>query len=249
VFLLDEFSVVIDAYQQGRLSAEFFQQWRGILQATSASIAYVMVVQQHTWDALGPHTATQAGSPVGQILELGNSLQLKTLSEADIRELIRRPTRNFLTYAPDALDQVVQLTGSSPFIVQAFCHALVQHMASQPHHHVFRSDVDAVACQFMGVDETLFVHVLEGAGPSTFAICFCLARLSGSQNAPVALTALQRELSGMDDDTLRTLLRVLCEQAVVCEPQPGQWRFASALFHQWLQTNVQLELLHRSQAL
>jgi (p)ppGpp synthase/HD superfamily hydrolase len=249
VFLLDEFSVVIDAYQQGRLPADFFQQWRGILQATSAGIAYVMVVQQHTWDALGPPTATQAGSPVGQILELGSSLQLKALSTADIRELIRRPTRNFLTYPPDALDQVVQLTGSSPFLVQAFCYDLVQHMASQAHHQVTQGDVDTVASQFMGVDETLFIHVLDGAGPSTFAICFSMARLGGAQNGPVALPALHSDLPGMDAGTLRTLLRVLCEQAVVCEPSPGQWRFASALFHRWLQANVQLEQLHRSQAL
>lgn len=249
VFLLDEFSVVMDAYKQGRLSAEFFQQWRGILQATSASIAYVMVVQQHTWDVLGPPTATQAGSPVGQILELGNSLQLRPLSEADIRELIRRPTRNFLTYAPDALDDVVRLTGSSPFMVQAFCHALVQHMAGQPSHQVCREDVAAVASQFMGVDETIFIHVLEGAGPSTFAICFCLARLSGPQNAPVALAALQSELPSVDGATLRTLLGVLCEQAVVCEPHPGHYHFASALFHQWLHANMQLEQAKRSQAL
>lgn len=247
VLLLDEFSVVMDAYHQGRLPAEFFQQWRGILQAASADIACIMVVQQHTWEASAARKTVQVVSPIGQLLEIGASLQLKPLSDADIRELIRRPTRNFLTYTPDALDQVVRLTGSSPFIVQAFCHALVQHMAGQPHHEVTGDDVSAAAQQFMGVDETLFIHVMEGAGPSTYAICFSLARLAGPRNAPVALHALAEELSGMDGATLRTILLILSEQAVIREPDPGQWRFASALFHQWLCTNMQLEQAYRSQ--
>jgi len=245
VLLLDEFSVVMDAFQQGRLPAEFFLQWRGILQASAADIACIMVVQQHAWETSAPQPATQAAHPVGQLLEIGASLPLKPLSDADSRELIRRPTRNFLTYTPEALDQVVRLTGSSPFIVQVFCHALVQHMSGQPHHEVTLADVDAAAQQFMGEDETLFIHAMEGAGPSTYAICFGLARLSGPQNAPVALAALAEKLPGLDRATLHTILLVLNEQAIVLEPDPGRWRFASLLFHQWLCANMHLEQVYR----
>lgn len=103
-----------------------------------------------------------------------------------------------------------------------------------------------MAQQFMGGDETLFIHAMEGAGPSTYTICFGLARLSGAQNAPVALAALAAELPDMDGATLRTILLVLCEQAVVLEPEPGRWRFASALFHQWLCANMHLEQAYRA---
>ena len=36
--------------------------------------------------------------------------------------------RNLLEYSPETVDQVAQLTGGSPFFIQAFCFKLVTHM-------------------------------------------------------------------------------------------------------------------------
>lgn len=238
VFLIDEFSVVIDAYRQGALPGEFFHQWRGVLQATGADIAYVIVVQQHTWEASTQAAAPHATDPIWQLLELGSSLLLRPLDEADIRDLISRPTRNILTYAPDVLEHAVHLTGASPYIGQAFCHALVQHMANQPRREVMLQDVDAVAKQIIAAGDSLFEHVLQGAGPTTFALCSCLDRLAGPDNAPVDTAALQAQLSGLNDAALRAILQTLCEQAIVRQIGSNQWQFASLLFRQWLGVNA-----------
>jgi hypothetical protein len=246
VFLLDEFSVTMDAYQQGALPGEFFQQWRGILQATSAAIAYIIVVQQHTWESSTQKQPARANRHVWQLLELGYSLLLQPLGDTDICELIRRPTRNFLTFTSAALDHAVQLTGSSPFIGQAFCHALVQHMTNQAHHEVTLDDIDAVASQFMGVDETLFDYALQSPDATTFALCSRLARSVGALNTPATLAALRRAAPNINEATTRHVLQILSEQGVVRQTAPDQWQFASLLFYRWLDANGQIEHAHQS---
>ena len=238
VFLIDEFSVVIDAYRQGNLPGEFFHQWRGLLQVTGADIAYVIVVQQHTWEASAQSALSHTDDPIWQLLELGNSFLLRALDDDAIRDLISRPTRNILTYAPDVLDRAVRLTGASPYIGQAFCHALVQHMSNQPHHEVTLQDVDAVASQFIAAGDSLFKHVLQGAGPATYAVCSSLDRLAGLENTPVDSAAVQTQLPNLNNAALQGILHTLCEQAIVRQTGAGHWQFASLLFRRWLAANA-----------
>jgi hypothetical protein len=203
-------------------------------------------VQQHTWESSTQKQPARANRHVWQLLELGYSLLLQPLGDTDICELIRRPTRNFLTFTSAALDHAVQLTGSSPFIGQAFCHALVQHMTNQAHHEVTLDDIDAVASQFMGVDETLFDYALQSPDATTFALCSRLARSVGALNTPATLAALRRAAPNINEATTRHVLQILSEQGVVRQTAPDQWQFASLLFYRWLDANGQIEHAHQS---
>ena len=238
VLLIDEFSVAMDAYHSGALPADFFYHWRGILQSTHLNVAYVMVVQQRAYEAVLQSPLGQEKDPSWEALELGTSLLLKPLSDKDIRSLIERPTRNYLTYSPEALDRVVLLTGPSPFIVQVYCHAMVQRMANLSRRDVTMDDVESVAQQFMDYNETLFDHAVLGAGRHAFAICAAIASLSGAANRPVALAELVPLVSGADEADVRRTLQSLCEQGSLSESTPGAWRFASLLFRDWIKCNA-----------
>lgn len=238
VLLIDEFSVAMDAYRAGNLPADFFYHWRGILQATSPNVAYVIVVQQRAFEAAQMQQPGRDSDPSWQVLELGKPLLLKPLSDKDTRSLIERPTRNYLTYAPEALNRAALLTGPSPFIVQAFCHALVQHMAEQAYQSVSLDDVECVAEQFMGFNETLFDHALLGAGSQAFSTCATIAHLTGNANLPVALEDLIEALPTIEEPDMRRTLQSLCEQGILSEATPRSWQFASLLFKNWINHNA-----------
>lgn len=238
VLLIDEFSVTMDAHRAGRLDGEFFQQWRGILQTATGNIAYVMVVQQRAFELSQAALQVQQTDPSWPVLELGESLVLKPLSERDTRELIERPTRNYLAYSAQALDRAAAFTGSSPFIVQAFCYALVEFMADQQRLAVTVEDVDAVAEQFMGINETLFDYAVLGAGNHISAICAAIGELSGVDNAPVALDHLEKKLPRLDRTTLNRSLQTLNEQGILRPIDRSSCQFASLLFQKWIRTNI-----------
>ena len=118
-------------------------------------------------------------------------------------------------------NQVVFITGGAAGVGAEVARRLHRQGAK-----LVLTDVDAAAQQFMGEGETLFIHAMEGAGPSTYAICFGLARLSGPQNAPVALTALAEKLPGLDRATLlgpaqRRAIDGVGDPADLLEPDAG----------------------------
>ena len=115
VLLIDEFSRIIDAYRQGAVDNTFFDQWRGLIQATAPDVNYIMVVQQQTYKHLSKQPNQSVIAPIWHLLELGETIILTPLLEEYARQLIERPTYNHLDYSPEVIRYVWQLTGGRPF--------------------------------------------------------------------------------------------------------------------------------------
>jgi len=243
VLLIDEFSRTIDAFKQNRLDDGFFQQWRGLLQATVPQVSYVMVVQQQTYNYLHESMNHFAATPVWHLLELGETKVLKPLSEQDARQLIERPTYNYLEYSPDAIRYVWRLTGGRPFLIQAFCFNLVRHLAHSNRRQVARTDIEAVQAEFMHPDESLFAHLLDIILeiPHAVPICRRLAKSINETDQPVPLTTLKTTLSPTPAEQLHTSLQKLANQHILVQSESNSWQFASLLFGRWLAINAVLE--------
>lgn len=242
VLLVDEFSRTIDAYQQNRLDDTLFQQWRGVIQATVPQVSYVMVVQQQTYDHLSRQVYKERLAPIWHLLELGETLHLKPLSEQDAYQLIRRPTHNHLEYSPEALYLTWRLTGGSPFLIHAFCFNLVRHMALGSRREVEESDVEAVQLDFMHPGESLFAHLLDMIqSPLAEAICRHLVWSLNQADQTVSRKALAQALPHFSEKQLDEALEKLTDQAILVEVKPDTWHFASLLFGRWLAINRILE--------
>jgi hypothetical protein len=161
VVLMDEFSRVTDLYLQGLLSADFFQQWRGLLQATSRYCAFVAVVQQKTYEHMARLMRTNPGDPAWHVLELGETLLLRPFDEADARRLIEWPMRNYMEFDPGTIECVMELTGGSPFLIQAFCNKLMAQLVRRGDCTVEKDDIQVVAEEFMQPAESIFAHLLD----------------------------------------------------------------------------------------
>lgn len=242
VLLIDEFSRTIDAYQQNRLDQTFFEQWRGVIQATIPDISYIMVIQQQSYNQLQHQADPTTVAPIWHLLELGEPIRLKPLGEADARQLIERPTYNILEYSPGAIRAVWRLAGGSPFLIQAFCFNLVRHMAYKGDRHVELADIELVQAEFMRPNESLFAHLIDVIQvTNATVICRHLVRLVDDGDQPVTLTQLMQALPNVSKNRLLNTLKQLTQQHILAEPEPNRWHFASQLFSRWLVVNRILE--------
>lgn len=242
VLLIDEFSRTIDAYQQSRLDQTFFDQWRGVIQATIPDISYIMVVQQQSYNQLQSQADKTTVAPIWHLLELGEPIHLTPLDEKAARQLIERPTYNILEYSPEAIRAVWQLTGGSPFLIQAFCFNLVRHMAYKGGRDVELADIEFVQAEFMRPSESLFAHlidVIQVTGATV--ICRHLARGIDSESRSVSVAELRLALPNISNKRLLGTLKQLTQQHILVEPEPESWQFASQLFSRWLGINRILE--------
>ncbi|GAB4433517.1 MAG: hypothetical protein Kow0031_15130 [Anaerolineae bacterium] len=239
ILLLDEFSRTIDAFQQGRIDDTIFHQWRGIIHQTAPEISYVLVMQDQTYQNLVKQPDQAALDPIWHVLELGHSVRLKPLSQADARQLIEQPTSNHFAYTPQALGAVWRLTGGSPFLIHAFCFDLVRHVGQTGQRLVELADVEAVQLGFMGPSESIFAHLLDiiHTTPQGADVCHQLATLLGNTDGAAPLTELNTHLRHLSAETVVRTLTTLTDQHILERPQAGQWQFASLLFGRWLATN------------
>ncbi|RME78278.1 MAG: TGS domain-containing protein, partial [Chloroflexi bacterium] len=243
VVLIDEFSRTIDAYRRRRLDRDFFPQWRSILQAVAPAVSIVMVIQQQAFESLqekNPRLPT--ADPVWPLLEMGETIILKPLDEQSARQLIERPTYNYLEYSPNALRYVWRLTGGSPFFIHAFCHDLVNYMARTGRRRVRQSDVDAVQEEFMSpVNESLFQHLLDVVKGQGWPVCQRLTQFLDETDTPVPLAEIRAVLPHLSDTRLLAIMDDLEDQHIVTRIEPDCWQFTSLLFGRWLARNTMLE--------
>jgi branched-chain amino acid transport system substrate-binding protein len=248
VLLLDEFSRTTDAYLQGTLHRSFFDEWRGLIQATAPKISYITVFQQQSYQLLSLHAQQEANDPSWHLMELGERLVLKSLSSQDVRRLIEWPMRNFLEYTPETLDHVAHLTGGNPFLIQAFCFKLTGHMSRRDRRQVEAADIEAVRADFMQPTESVFAHFIDAIKGSGHQVTYQMARLAGEaarangaqgdwEHCIVSWDALAGVLPNFPPDKLRRTLLSLTENDILWQPSPDCWQFASLLFQQWLELN------------
>lgn len=242
VLLIDEFSRTIDAYQQQRLDRTFFEQWRGVIQATIPEVSYTMVIQQQSYNQLQSLDDPTTVAPIWHLLELGEPIILKPLDEKAARQLIERPTYNILDYSPEAIRAVWRLAGGSPFLIQAFCFNLVRFMAYKGDRHVTLTDIELVQAEFMRPNESLFAHLLDIIQVENAALIGRhLVRLIDGAVRAVSLAELTTALPNISKKRLLSTLKQLTHQHILIEPEPETWQFASQLFSRWLAVNRILE--------
>jgi (p)ppGpp synthase/HD superfamily hydrolase len=239
VLLMDEFSRLTDAYLQGELEGAIFDRWRGMMHTTQRlGVGYVVVMQQQTCDTLVQHLQQTPNDPSWRLMDVGQRIQLRPLEGEDVRRLIEWPMRTHLDYTAETVDAIAELTGGSPFLIQAFCHNLVMHMAHQGRQQILPEDVEQVRRDFMQPQDHTFAHMTEMLRGIANHVAATLARLAhAAPDGEVSWAKLRAGLPGVAPESLRTSLRMLTEQDILQQPAADRWRFASRLFQQWLAVN------------
>jgi hypothetical protein len=232
ILAMDEFEQLEKWMDDGRLPQDFLKVLRSYIQM-DPHIAFAFagshMLEEMTADYFEPLFASVI--PV----------KVRFLSRGAVSQLLANPADDFpLDYAPEALEQIWQLTAGQPNLVQLVGHRLVSRFndlafeqARQPEACFTAADVQAVVedPEFLKMGRCYFTGVWGQAGqnpPGQQAVLRALAA------HPEGLTS--KELAAatrLDEETLNAALAALKQHDVVVE-EAGRWRYAVELMRRWV---------------
>lgn len=210
---LDEFEKLEDALAAGRVDERFLSMLRNIIQHHSRII--VLLSGSHHLDELPPRWADALVST--------QSLKISFLEEADARDLVIRPVKGFPDiYQPDAVEHILRLTHSQPYLVQLLCGLLVEKMNRErrepPSSFVAVADVEAVIELALDRGEAYFNDLWRSQTGGNLArrVLEKMAFADGESATSVAI----RELTD-DDQAIRATTRTLLRREIIEQTPDG----------------------------
>jgi hypothetical protein len=230
IIALDEFEQIENFIKAGKISPDFLQFLRGLVQL-SPKIAFAFAglhtLEEMTADYFHPFFASVIPICVG-FLSLGST-----------RQLLANPDPDFLLdYQPDTLDEIYQLTAGQPYLTQLVGFQLVRHYNNQvfergrPRDPVFTtSDLHTVIedPEFFDRGRYYFTGIWQQAAqdiPHQQAILKAIA--------PAGLTLAELSIStNLAPADLEPALRMLDRHDVICY-QNDRYYIAVELFRRWV---------------
>jgi uncharacterized protein len=200
---LDEFEKLEEAIAEKRIDGRFLSLLRNIIQHHSRII--VLLSGSHHLDELPPRWA--------DALVTTQSLRIGFLDEADARELIVHPVKEFPEiYQSSAVERILTLTHSQPYLIQLLCGLLVEKMNKErrepPGSYVTLEDIEAVIPQALERGEAYFNDLWRSQTGGNLAqrVLEKLAFADGERAASAEVKQLTEDGEALRD-TIRTLLR------------------------------------------
>jgi hypothetical protein len=230
IIALDEFEQIENFIKAGKISPDFLQFLRGLVQL-SPKIAFAFAglhnLEEMTADYFHPFFASVIPIRVG-FLSLGST-----------RQLLANPDPDFLLdYQPDTLDEIYNLTAGQPYLTQLIGFQLVRHYNNQvfergrPRDPVFTtSDLHTVIedPEFFDRGRYYFTGIWQQAAqdiPHQQAILKAIA--------PAGLTLAELSThTHLAPADLEPALRMLDRHDVICY-QNDRYYIAVELFRRWV---------------
>jgi hypothetical protein len=131
----DEFEVLEQRVKAGKIEKETFAYLRGVTQTGRGFT--LLFAGLHTLEQM----TREYWNPFFQSVQ---TVRVGYLSELDARQLIIDPVAQFpLSYDEEAIDRIVAVTNSHPYLMQNVCHNLVNRL-NDPLHRSNRAKVEDV---------------------------------------------------------------------------------------------------------
>lgn len=232
IVMIDEFQYIDRWIRMELLPASFMQVFKAVIER---GLFHLVIVGQAALDRLIQEDPN--------IFGVFDTQRVTYLDEADARLLVERPiymTENdpaTTRYKERAADQVLDLTGGSPFYIQRFCNELVEYMNSERAPVVTEADIERVRDSFLERLEIKDFDNLESPGytdPNAHSseqyqkVLLAVARASRNQAA--TFQAIQEEYQ---EANLQEFLNDLVLRDVVRRVSGG-YQIVVRLYQDWL---------------
>jgi len=227
---LDEFEKLEEALAAGRVDGRFLSLLRNIIQHHDRII--VLMSGSHHLDELPPRWA--------DALVTTQSLNIGFLDEADARELILHPVKGFPEiYEPAAVERILSLTRSQPYLVQLLCGLLVEKMNKErrepPASYVNLTDIEAAIPQALERGEAYFNDLWRSqtGGNLARSVLEKLAFAEGER----ATSAEIRQMTE-NEEALRDTIRTLSRREII-EPEEDGYHITVPLIAYYVRSQRQ----------
>ncbi len=236
IIALDEFETIEELINAQKLPSDFMKvlwEFEQMSPKVAFTFAGLHTLEEMTEDYFQPFLASVIPIRVG------------FLNRATTHQVLANQNPDFLlTYEPEAMDRIYDLTSGQPYLVQLLGFLLVRRYneetfkVGKPKEPVFTvADVDAIIekKELFQNGRYYFTGVWEKAGLDT----------PGQQDILKALTnypggcscAVLHKLRGLDETTINNAINTLSRYDVIVESE-GYLKFAVELFRLWVLENL-----------
>ena len=157
-------------------------------------------------------------------------VKLNYLKEAEARQLIKQPVKDFsLRYKPPAIQRIINLTRGHPHLVQQLCYELVELKNKGPldtRRVATRADVEAAVLKIFAHGHFFFTHIEERMNSDQLALVRFLA--NHDQAGIVSKETLAQQFPNSLDHILLPLLR-----SDLIESVDGGYKFQVEIIRLW----------------
>ncbi len=246
VLMLDEFDKLQEGIDNGVTSPQVPENIRFLIQtfprfsAILTGSRRLKRLREEYWSAL---------------YGLGTSISVTGLEPDDARKVVVEPVRGKLTYSPEAIERIIEVTARQPYLLQCLCNRIFDFAAQTKTRSITLSVVEQ-ACAALVKDNEHFASLWDYAGSDRRRLILMLCAQRKGQTDLVAFGELQElltqrgvEISHEILDADLAILRELDLLDLVGKIGDGHYQLAIPLMAAWIEQQQDYEIvLSRAQA-
>jgi len=226
LLLLDEFEKLEEAGLAGYLDLNLLLDW---FRSTVQNRSHVALLFS------GVETFSEMGANWAGYFVNAKTLKVSFLQPAEARHLILHPTPNFPgqeIFGEEVVEEIIRVTGCHPFLVQAVCSELIEHLNMENRLRAEMDDVTSAVTRVLdNWWDTYFRDLWERSDQQQRTY---LAFLSQVEEADFTSVARQ---SSFGEQAIRRTLQTLLERDLVVF-EKGVYRIAAPIFYQWAERST-----------
>jgi hypothetical protein len=239
LFTLDEFEKIEEAIEQGHLEVAVLDVLRHLIQHHSSWLVLLFA---------GVRTLEQMSRNWHSYFIGVRPLRVSYLDADAARRLISLPSQFYpIHYDNQAVEAILKATRAQPFLVQAVCFELIQHLNSPrrrvtgPFGRVTVSDTRQAIDRAVRRAYPYFSDLWANASSSEQLI---QAKLAYGQGGRARFSDLNKSLD-MEPQAIHQAVKRL-EQRELLEREGGEYRFQIPMVRRWICDEISLEALRVS---
>jgi GTP diphosphokinase / guanosine-3',5'-bis(diphosphate) 3'-diphosphatase len=155
-----------------------------------------------------------ADHPAWELFQQSQRLPIAMLTPYSARELVEKPTRNFLKFQPDVVNQIINNTNGHPYLINLLCHALVQHVTRRGHNYINHEDLRMIEREFLRHGDNNFQFAIEKIDTQARTLVVALSQQQQENGTAVSLRSLANRCHTSPHDTRRKV-EFLCDHGIL----------------------------------
>jgi AAA+ ATPase superfamily predicted ATPase len=225
LLLLDEFEKLEEAGQDGYLNLNLLLDWfRSVIQ-NRPRVAFLFS---------GVRTFGEMGANWAGYLVNAQTLKVSFLQPAEARHLITQPVPNFPSqhiFADGVVEQIIQVTGCHPFLIQALCSALIENLNADNRDRAEIQDVTLATNQVLeNWWDTYFRDLWERSDQDQRTCLVALRNIGEDDPLQIA------QQCSLEEKAVRRTMQTLLKRDLVLQ-EKNKYRIAAPIFSEWVERN------------
>ncbi len=222
----DEFEKLEEAGQRGHIDLKALLDW------------FRSVIQNRPRLALlfsGVKTMSEMGQNWAGYFVNVETLKVSFLHIAEARQLIAHPTPEFpgeRIFGEEIVAEIIRVTGCHPFLIQALCSIIVQHLNTAEREQATYDDVTVAQEEaFQKWGDNYFKDLWERTDAEQRLCLFAVESLQKATSSQI------QQHSNLNEITTRhTLQKLLKRDILLCNNET--YRLAAPIFAEWIRRNL-----------